>query len=114
MSLDALSDLTNVGTLAAFAIVCATVLYLRVTHPDMPRPFKTPLFPVVPILGVLMCLFLLLSLMAVPITRNFFLIYLAGGIVVYFAYGLWNSKLGKGGAMPPDALAPMGAPHPEP
>src|SRR5271154_465977 len=42
MSLDALSDLTNVGTLAAFAMVCATVLYLRVTHPKMDRPFRTP------------------------------------------------------------------------
>src|SRR6202034_2509332 len=54
MSLDALSDLTNVGTLAAFAIVCSTVIYLRITHKDMARPFKTPLYPVVPILGVLM------------------------------------------------------------
>jgi len=43
-----------------------------------------------------MCLFLLMSLMAHEGTRNFFLIYLAGGIVLYFAYGVWNSKLGKG------------------
>jgi APA family basic amino acid/polyamine antiporter len=114
MSLDALSDLTNVGTLAAFAIVCATVMYLRITHPDMPRPFKTPLFPIVPILGVVMCLFLLMSLMMVPQTRNFFLIYVAAGIAIYFVYGLWNSKLGKGQATLPDDLAPMEAPHPEP
>jgi APA family basic amino acid/polyamine antiporter len=114
MSLDALSDLTNVGTLAAFSIVCIAVIYLRITHPDMPRPFRTPLFPFIPILGVLMCMFLLLSLMMVPRTRNFFLIYLGAGIVIYFAYGLWNSKLGKGTAEVADPLAPMAAPHPEP
>jgi len=114
MSLEALSDLTNVGSLAAFAIVCATVIYLRVTHPHMARPFRTPLFPVVPILGVLMCLFLLMSLMAVPVTRNFFLFYMAGGVVVYFAFGLWNSKLGRGLATVPDTLAGMEAPHVEP
>jgi APA family basic amino acid/polyamine antiporter len=96
MSLDALADLTNVGSLAAFAIVCITVLYLRFAAPDLKRPFRTPLFPATPILGALMCLFLLMSLMAKSVTRNFFLVYLAGGVVVYFAYGLWNSKLGKG------------------
>ena len=98
MSLDALADLTNVGTLAAFAIVCATVLYLRYARPDMARPFRTPLFPVVPILGAIMCVFLLMSLMAKTDTRNFFLIYLAIGFVLYFAYGMNNSKLGKGQA----------------
>jgi APA family basic amino acid/polyamine antiporter len=114
MSLSALSDLTNVGTLAAFAIVCGAVIYLRITHPDMPRPFRTPLFPVVPIMGVLMCLFLLMSLMSVPQTRNFFVIYLALGVAFYFVFGLWNSKLGKGIIGPEAELAPMGAPHPEP
>jgi len=96
MSLDALANLTNVGTLAAFAIVCLTVIYLRFARPNMNRPFKTPLFPITPLLGALMCIFLLLSLMAHDETRNFFLIYLAGGFVLYFVYGVWNSKLGKG------------------
>lgn len=96
MSLDALADLTNVGSLAAFAMVCLTVLYLRVAEPQLKRPFRTPLFPLTPLMGALMCLFLLMSLMAKDATRNFFLIYLAGGIVVYFIYGLRNSKLGKG------------------
>jgi len=112
LSLDTLSEVTNVGTLAAFAIVCGTVIYLRVTHPHMARPFRTPLYPIVPILGVLMCLFLLMSLMAVPKTRNFFLIYMGVGVIVYFAFGIWNSKLGKGEATAPDALAGMEAPHP--
>jgi APA family basic amino acid/polyamine antiporter len=96
MGLDALANLTNVGTLFAFAIVCATVLYLRYAHPKMRRPFKTPLFPLTPVLGAIMCLFLLMSLMAHEPTRNFFLIYLGGGTVLYFLYGMWNSKLAKG------------------
>jgi APA family basic amino acid/polyamine antiporter len=96
MGLDALANLTNVGTLFAFAIVCATVVYLRYAHPSMRRPFKTPLFPLTPVLGAIMCLFLLMSLMAHEPTRRFFLWYLAGGILLYFVYGMWNSKLAKG------------------
>jgi APA family basic amino acid/polyamine antiporter len=96
MSLDNLANLTNVGTLAAFAIVCATVIYLRYARPNINRPFKTPLFPITPLLGGLMCVFLLMSLMAHELTRNFFLYYLAGGFVLYFLYGMWNSKLGRG------------------
>jgi APA family basic amino acid/polyamine antiporter len=94
--LGSLANLTNVGALAAFAIVCMTVLYLRFAAPDMKRPFRTPLFPLTPILGTLMCLFLLMSLMANPATRRFFLIYLLGGLVVYFLYGFQHSKLGRG------------------
>jgi APA family basic amino acid/polyamine antiporter len=74
------------------------VLYLRFARPDMKRPFKMPL-PVmifVATLGALMCLFLLMSLMAHVPTRNFFLIYLGAGFLVYFLYGMWNSKLGRG------------------
>jgi len=96
MGLDALANLTNVGTLLAFAIVCFTVIYLRFARPKMQRPFKTPLFPLTPIFGAVMCLFLLMSLMAHAPTRNFFLIYLAGGILLYFVYGMWHSKIGKG------------------
>jgi APA family basic amino acid/polyamine antiporter len=96
MGLDQLANLTNVGTLLAFAIVCITVIYLRFARPNMPRAFKTPLFPLTPIVGALMCFFLLMSLMAHEATRNFFLVYLVGGILLYFAYGMWNSKLGKG------------------
>jgi APA family basic amino acid/polyamine antiporter len=114
LSLDTLSEVTNVGTLAAFAIVCGTVIYLRITHPHMARPFRTPLYPVVPILGVIMCVMLLLSLMHVRDTRNFFIVYMAVGVALYFAFGLWNSKLGRGVAMPPDLMAGMEAPHPEP
>jgi APA family basic amino acid/polyamine antiporter len=96
MGLDQLANLTNVGTLLAFAIVCITVIYLRFARPNMQRAFKTPLFPFTPIVGALMCFFLLMSLMAHEATRNFFLVYLVGGILLYFAYGMWHSKLGKG------------------
>ena len=95
MSLDALAELTNVGTLAAFMIVCVTVLYLRVAHPALKRPFKAPLGPVTPILGTAMCFILLMSLMTNPHTRGFFVNYLIGGVALYFLFGFWNSKLGK-------------------
>jgi APA family basic amino acid/polyamine antiporter len=99
MSLDTLGDLTNVGSLAAFALVCITVIYLRLSEPGLVRPFKTPLYPLTPILGTCMCLLLLMSLMATPTTRNFFLIYLAGGIAIYFMYGIRKSVLGRGSAV---------------
>lgn len=95
MSLDNLADLTNVGTLAAFMIVCITVIYLRITHPKEPRPFKAPLGMFTPILGALMCFILLMSLMTNPHARHFFLIYLVGGVAIYFLYGFWNSKIAK-------------------
>ena len=71
MSLDTLGDLTNVGSLAAFALVCITVIYLRISEPGLVRPFKTPLYPLTPVLGATMCLLLLMSLMATPTTRAF-------------------------------------------
>ncbi len=95
MSLDALSALTNVGSLAAFAMVCLTVIVLRVNSPKLHRPFRVPLYPLTPILGALMCLFLVMSLMAHDATRNFFLIYLGLGVVVYLVYGMGHAKLAR-------------------
>lgn len=98
MGLDALANLTNVGTLVAFGIICITVIYLRFARPDMHRPFKMPTGVMLPVaaLGAILCFILLMALMAHVQTRNFFLIYLAGGFVLYFLYGMWNSKLAKG------------------
>lgn len=98
MDLDFLGNITNVGTLVAFSIICVTVIYLRFARPNMPRPFKMPIYAIVPIatLGALMCFILLMSLMAHELTRNFFLLYLAGGLVIYFVYGMWHSKLARG------------------
>jgi APA family basic amino acid/polyamine antiporter len=88
-----LTNYTNVGTLAAFAIVCVTVLYLRASHPKMERPFKTPLFPIVPILGAAMCGLLLMSIMADVKTRYLFGWYLGIGVIVYFLYSIRHSAL---------------------
>jgi APA family basic amino acid/polyamine antiporter len=110
-SLDDLADLSNVGSLAAFALVCVTVMYLRVSNPTLVRPFRTPLFPVVPILGAVMCLFLLKSILNKPQTGPFFLAYVGIGFVLYFVYGLWNSKLSKGIEVDGHEATPMELPH---
>jgi len=96
--LDFLGDTTNVGTLFAFMLICITVIYLRFTRPDLNRPFKMPfgLIVTVGVLGAGMCAILLMSLMSEAQTRNFFIPYLVVGVLIYFFYGLWNSKLGKG------------------
>ncbi len=98
LSLDALADLSNVGSLTAFALVCITVIVLRFSNPGLTRPFRTPLYPVVPILGAGMCLFLLKSILNKPQTGPFFLMYVGIGFLLYFAYGYRNSKLAKGEA----------------
>ena len=92
--INVLGDMTSVGTLAAFAIVCLSVIYLRRTAPELPRGFSVPLYPVVPILGILSCIYLITT---VPWNvLVFFLWYMAGGVVLYFAYGMHNSNLQRG------------------
>jgi APA family basic amino acid/polyamine antiporter len=110
MSLDALSDL---GSLTAFALVCITVIYLRIANPGLERPFRAPLYPFTPIIGAIMCAVLLMSLMAGAATRNFFLTYLVIGIVIYFLYGIRNSNLGKGIPVTGHEATPMELPHAE-
>jgi basic amino acid/polyamine antiporter, APA family len=92
--INTLGDVTSVGTLAAFAIVCLSVIWLRQTRPDLPRGFKVPLYPVLPVIGILSCLFLIESVEKKVLI--FFGWFLLGAIVVYFIYGMWNSKLAKG------------------
>lgn len=86
-------ELTNIGTLFAFVLVCAGIIILRVTDPERHRVFKTPLVPVVPLLGIAMCIYLMLGLPWVTWVR--FGLWLAVGLVLYFAYGFWNSRLRK-------------------
>jgi APA family basic amino acid/polyamine antiporter len=88
-------ELTNIGTLFAFVLVCAGIIILRRTDPDRPRAFKTPLVPLVPLLGIAMCLYLMLGLPWSTWLR--FGLFLAAGLAVYFAYGFWHSHLRKSG-----------------
>jgi APA family basic amino acid/polyamine antiporter len=85
------AELVNIGTLAAFAFVCAGVIVFRITHPDIPRPFKLPLNPVIPILGVLFCIYLMLHLPMITWYR--FIIWTIIGILIYFLYGIKHSHL---------------------
>jgi APA family basic amino acid/polyamine antiporter len=84
-------ELTNIGTLFAFVLVSIGVIVLRRTDPDKPRAFKTPLVPLVPLLGIAMCAYLMLGLPAVTWIR--FGLWLVVGLTLYFAYGFRNSKL---------------------
>jgi APA family basic amino acid/polyamine antiporter len=85
------AELVNIGTLTAFVFVCAGVVVLRFTHPDLPRPFKTPFSPIFPILGVMSCLYLIANLSVLTWWR--FAIWTFIGIMVYFFYGLRYSAL---------------------
>jgi APA family basic amino acid/polyamine antiporter len=84
-------ELTNIGTLFAFILVCAGVIILRRKDPDRPRAFRTPLVPLIPILGILSCLYLMAGLPGVTWAR--FGIWLLIGMGIYFAYGYRKSKL---------------------
>lgn len=85
------AELVNLGTLGAFFLVCASVIVLRKTRPDMARPFKTPLVPIIPILGMGFCAWLMLSLPA--LTWIGFAIWMSFGLVMYFTYSRSHSKL---------------------
>lgn len=89
--LGVLAELVNIGTLAAFVMVCVGVIVLRKTQPDLPRPFKIPGGLVVPVLGILSCGALIAFLPAVTHLR--FVIWLLLGVVVYFCYSMRHSKL---------------------
>lgn len=100
-----LGDLVSLGTATAFAIVCLSVIFLRVKHPEMPRPFKVPGGIFTAVLGILACLFLA-SQNLIPMFQHaaednplpLMLLggYAAVGAVIYAAYGFWHSKLAKG------------------
>jgi basic amino acid/polyamine antiporter, APA family len=89
-----LGELVSIGTLLAFAIVCAGVLVLRYTDPARPRPFRTPLVPVVPVLGILACFYLMSGLPVDTWAR--LVIWMALGLAIYFAYGRRHSKVQLG------------------
>jgi APA family basic amino acid/polyamine antiporter len=88
-----LAELTNVGTLAAFVLVCLGVIVLRITKPDMPRPFKAPFGALFPVLGMLSCGGLMAFLSAITWLR--FVVWLVIGLIVYFTYSMNHSKLAE-------------------
>ncbi len=92
--INTLGDMTSVGTLAAFAIVCVSVMWLRRTHPDIPRGYRVPFYPVVPVLGILFCIGLIFSVETRVLI--FFGWYTLAMVILYFVYGMHNSQLQHG------------------
>ena len=116
LPLDILSDLVNIGTLLAFAIVCGAVLIMRKTNPEAHRPFRVPLVPVIPILGILLCVMLMFSLPWQNWVR--LLAWLAIGFVIYFGYGRHHSVMHKASTLTHEiahhGLSPAGSIETEP
>ena len=86
-----ISDMTVIGTLFAFVLVCLGIIVLRKTDPAIPRPFRTPWVPLIPILGILVCTGLIYTLGPANWLR--LIIWLIAGVFIYFGYGIKNSKL---------------------
>ena len=88
-----LAELVNIGTLAAFIIVSAAIIILRKQKPELKRPFKTPLVPVIPILAIVFCFFLVTQLPSITHIR--FILWLIIGLFIYYFYGRKNSLLSR-------------------
>lgn len=86
--------MTSIGTLFAFVLVCIGVMVMRKTHPELPRPFRTPLVPLVPIMGVLVCALMMFGLGIDNWLRLF--VWLAIGQVIYFSYSRFHSHIRTG------------------
>ncbi|MFA6320613.1 MAG: amino acid permease [Candidatus Omnitrophota bacterium] len=97
-NIDEMVDLTNIGTLFAFILVCFGIIVLRVKEPARHRPFKVPLNPIIPLLGVSACIFLMTGLPGITWIR--FIAWLIIGLLVYFTYGIRNSILHKNNPTP--------------
>jgi APA family basic amino acid/polyamine antiporter len=86
-----LAELVNIGTLCAFALVAAGVVVLRRTRPDLPRAFRTPLVPALPIVSMLASVYLMLNLPALTWVR--FAVWMAAGLAIYLLYGARHARL---------------------
>lgn len=93
LPIDALLQMTNIGTLFAFAVVCIAVLIMRKTNPNAERPFRCPMVPLIPILGIIMCLMLMFSLPWANWLR--LIVWLLIGLVIYFTYSRRHSFMKK-------------------
>ncbi len=89
--LSSLGDMTSIGTLLAFVLVCGGIMIMRRTNPDLPRPYRTPFVPLVPILGIVVCLAMMAALDSLTWIR--LVVWLVIGLAVYFAYGRTHSHL---------------------
>ena len=87
------AEMINIGTLAAFVIICASILVLRVRRPDLHRSFRTPAVWLVAPLGIAFSIWLMVALPWVTWER--FIIWMVIGLIVYFAYGIHRSALAK-------------------
>jgi len=88
-----LGELVSIGTLLAFVIVCFGVLVLRYSRPNLPRPFRTPLVPLVPILGIAICGYMMFGLPNDTWIR--LLLWMGVGFLIYFVYGIRHSRIGN-------------------
>ncbi|MBO6180807.1 amino acid permease, partial [bacterium] len=96
MDLKISADLCNYGTFTSFVIICLAVLILRKTNPDTHRPFKVPFSPVLPLVGILICLVLIFfSLNTLKTSSNYFIIWLAVGFLIYVLYGYRQKRIGE-------------------
>ncbi|MES2388880.1 MAG: amino acid permease [Bacteroidota bacterium] len=86
-------DLTSIGTLFAFVVVCVGIWVMRRSHPDIERPFRAPLVPVVPLLGIIVCSAMIIGLD--PFTQMVAAAWMVVGLIFYFSYSVHNSKLQK-------------------
>jgi len=91
--IDLLGQLVSIGTLLAFVIVCFGIMVLRYKRPNIPRPFRTPLVPVVPILGILICAYMMYSLPGDTWLR--LVVWMAIGLIIYFFYSMGHSHVGS-------------------
>ena len=108
LPLHILDEMTSVGTLLAFVLVSAGVWVMRRTHPELPRPFKTPLVPLVPILSIVFCGALIYGLS--PATKWRLVIWLVIGLVIYFTYSVKHSKI-RNAVKQSLSEVPASAPH---
>lgn len=93
LPIDVLAEMVSIGTLLAFVLVCGGVWVMRHTRPGVVRPFRTPWVPIVPILGMASCLYLMLGLPLATWVR--LIVWMLIGLIVYFAYGRQHSKVGN-------------------
>jgi APA family basic amino acid/polyamine antiporter len=92
-NIEEMVDLTNIGTLFAFVLVCIGVIILRVKEPNASRGFRVPFSPITPLIGAGACFFLMTGLPTITWYR--FVIWLVVGLIVYFSYGIRHSLLHK-------------------